>query len=190
MLTVVIDEALLADLRPLRRSEYDKLVDTGALEGQPIELIQGVLVEMAPQGPVHTEIVSRLLRLCAPLYAVGFTLRVQGPLAVGLTSEPEPDFAVVEDKDYSKAHAQTAFLVVEVAVTSQTRDLIVKPRLYAAAGVPEYWVVDVAAGEVVVHLGPREDGYRDVRAALPGETLHPVALPQLPGGIGVSELLP
>lgn len=187
---MAIDQNVLSQLKLWTRAEYDRLIEAGALEGQHVELIEGVLVEMSPQGPLHYEVVRRLITMFGPLLQAGFSFGVQGPLAVGPTSEPEPDFVVIKDENYAKGLPDTAFLVVEVAVSSRAVDLQAKPRLYSAAGVPEYWVVDVGAREVVVHRGPHWDGYAEVRRVGPGETLHPTALPRLIGGIDVAALLP
>lgn len=187
---MVVDPILVPQLKQWTRVQYDRLVATGAFEGQHIELIEGMLVEKWPQGSAHYEVVKRLNRMFAPLWNAGFALGVQGPLAVGASSEPEPDLAIVEDRNFAEALPETALLVVDVAVSSRAVDLRTKPRLYAAAGVPEYWVVDIGAREVVVHLGPRWDGYAEVRRVGAGETLHPVALPQFTGGVEVAALLP
>lgn len=88
--------------------------------------------------------------------------RVELPLAVPPRSEPEPDVAVVRDEDDSRRHPSWALLVVEVSRSSLVVDLEVKSLIYAAAGVPEYWVVDPDERVVHVHRVPGADGYGDV----------------------------
>jgi len=176
---MALDIDIAANLRPLLRAEYDELVETGALEGVRVELLQGVLVEVTPQGVPHADVITRLTRLLAPLMQGGQDLRVQLPLAAGPADEPEPDLAVVEQRDRWDAHPSTAALVVEVAHSSQRMDLGYKARLYAAAEVPDYWVVDLAAQRVLVHREPAADGYAAVRVLVPGETVTPLVAPDL-----------
>lgn len=138
-------------MRGLRRVEYDALVATGLLDGEPVELIEGALLRMSPQDAVHAKIIRRVARQLAPQLPQGWELTMQLPLAVSDDSEPEPDIAVVPVDDDPYTHATTAALVVEVARTSHRVDLQVKPQLYAAAGVPDYWVIDVTGRIVYAH---------------------------------------
>jgi Uma2 family endonuclease len=100
-------------------------------------------------------------------------------------SEPEPDLAVVRASDVKSAarHPTTALLVVEVAADSLALDPSVKAAIYAAVGIPEYWIVDVEAKCVEVLLDPdaRARSYRSRATARPGDRLQPTALP----GVGV-----
>jgi len=176
---VALDIDIAANLRPLLRAEYDELVETGALEGARVELLQGVLVEVTPQGSPHAGVVTLLTRLLAPVLQQGYDLRVQLPLAAGPADEPEPDLAVVEAGDPWAGHPSTAALVVEVAHSSQRMDLGYKARLYASAGVPDYWVVDLAAQRILVHREPGDGGYAAVRVLVPGETVAPLVAPDL-----------
>jgi Uma2 family endonuclease len=152
--------------RPLTRAQYDTLVRAGAYEDQAVELLEGVVVDMAPQGEPHSNRIGRLnTRLTARLVASfgeRCMVRPRTPLAAGPLSEPEPDLAVVDwDASSDETHPATAHLVVEVAQTSQARDLGVKSRIYADAGVTQYWVVDLPARQVVVHTHPdAADGTR------------------------------
>lgn len=145
--------------RPMTREQYEILVRAGAYEDQPVELLEGVVVDVAPQGEPHSNRIGRLnTRLTIKLGAAHgerYMVRPQTPLAAGPLSEPEPDLAVVDwDASSDDAHPATAHLVVEIAQTSQARDLGVKARVYAQALVAQYWVVDLPAQQVVVHLDP------------------------------------
>lgn len=170
---------LLGNVHPLSRATYEAMVEVGLLDGEPVELLEGILVEMSPQGSAHHAAVMRLTRLLAPLLMQGYDLSIQSPLTAGARSQPEPDVAVVRAGDYSRAHPDAAELVVEVTSSSHAIDLRVKPAVYGSAHVPEYWVVDLPRREVVVHRGPRTGGYDEVAVALPGEQLTPVALPMV-----------
>lgn len=178
------------EVRPLTADEVLRMVEAGILsEDEPVELLEGVLTEVSPKSPAHAEVMARLGRWLAPLVvAETHDVRTEHPLVVpDRTSLPEPDVAVVERGDYSKRHPETALLVVEVAVSSLTTDTKVKPRLYASAGVPELWVVDVAGRCVRVFTDPCAEGYAAERVAGEGEVLQPSTLDVEP--LAVSELL-
>ena len=138
--------------RGLTRAQYDALVETGALDGEPVELLEGVLVEVVPQGDARARAVMALTYHLLPRLAAPWQLRTQLPLAATEGSEPEPDLAVVQLPPLG--HPRTAALVVELAQRSQRTDLVHKPAVCAAAGVEQYWVVDLPAREVVVHTRP------------------------------------
>jgi Uma2 family endonuclease len=146
-------------LRPLRRNEYDRLVEDGLFVDERIELLEGVLVEMTPAGAPHADVVGRLTMLLAPALVGRALVRVQSPLAIADESEPEPDVAVVAVADYQQEHPRHALLVVEVAEASLRKDLGVKAKLYARARVAEYWVVDLSTRTVRRHTAPTDEGY-------------------------------
>ena len=149
-------------VRGLRVSEYDALVASGLLDGEPVQLLEGVLVRMAPQNPAHSEAVRRTTRSVAAQLPDGWTWSTQAPLVAGDHSEPEPDLAVVPDEDYSDHHPRSAALVVEVARSSRGIALGVKARVYAASGVSEYWVLDLANRCLYAHRRPGAGGYDEV----------------------------
>ncbi len=175
-------------LRPITVSDLDRMVAEGILgEDDRVELLDGVLVMMSPQSPEHSAV---LMALFAQIGVVGlengFQVATQVPLEVDQpASRPEPDFALVPQPTPGK-HAGDAVLVVEVSLSSRRIDLGRKAALYAQAGVPEYWVVDVAAREVVVHTEPVDDRYRLIRRVPEGEV---VAVTVLPAVVEVSALL-
>lgn len=149
-------------LRPLKRTEYDHLVDAGVFEDEHIELLDGALVEMSPEGGPHSWLIQELNHVLARGLPDDLRLRVGHPWAANDISEPEPDLAIVPHRDYRTAHASTALLVIEVARSSLRKDLGIKARIYGAAGVPTYWVVDLAAEVVHVHEQPTTTGYGSV----------------------------
>ncbi len=163
-------------IRPLRRAEYDRLVAAGAFTGERVELVRGRLIRMSPQGALHAWVVSSFLDALLPPLLGRAKVLCQSPLAL-LDDEPEPDLAVVpRPADGALAPLpDTAHLVIEMADSSLNYDLKVKARLYAEAGVPEYWLVDVRARRVLVHRGPAADGYESITEAGPEGVL------QVPG---------
>lgn len=145
--------------RPLTRVQFDVLVGAGTYEDQRVELIEGVVVDMAPQGPEHGFGIGRLTTglvvHLAGAFGRKYEVRPQVPFAATENSEPEPDLYVIDRADSTpEAHPARAHLVVEIAWSSRRADLGIKARIYAAAAVPRYWVVDLAAGVVVVHTDP------------------------------------
>lgn len=160
--------------------EYRRLVEAGVFdEDARIELIDGLIVDMSPKGRAHENAIAWLARtLITATDPAVFDVRIASPLTLG-ASEPEPDIAVIAAAAPRPHHPSTASLVIEVASSSQQRDLVEKPRVYAAAGVPDYWVIDLDARRAVVHGDLAADAYRHVQAMPEGSELCP-ASPALP----------
>src|SRR4029077_7190018 len=146
------------DRGPMTRAEYEALVRRGALEDARVELLYGRLVSMSPQGEPHTYSVSQLMTLLVRALGDCARLRVQAPFAAPDECEPEPDVALGAQGDYLDGQPRVAFLIVEVAETSLARDRL-KARLYAAAGVAEYWIVNLSEQVLEVHRQPGAEGY-------------------------------
>jgi Uma2 family endonuclease len=155
--------AIDAEIHRLTAEEYHQLIESGGLnEDTRIELIEGLLLDMSPKTPAHERAIRWLVRhLSRSLDLDRFELGVGAPLSTG-DSEPEPDLMVIEHGTPQPYHPATAALVIEIAVSSQRRDLRVKPAIYAKAGVPVYWVIDVEGGRAVAHSEPSDDGYASV----------------------------
>lgn len=150
------------DLRPyqrrITRAEYHAMGEAGLFADERVELLYGVVVAMSPQGKPHAYPIRKLNAILVPALAGRAEVLVQLPIVAVDESEPEPDLAVVPVGEYLDEHPAAPWLVVEVAHTSVDKDLDAKARLYASSAFPEYWVIDVGRGEVVVHRGPRPDG--------------------------------
>lgn len=175
----------------LSRAEYDRAVEAGVFEPDArLELIDGALLAMTPQGSRHAAAVSLTARELRKAFGERVEIRIQSPLALGDDSEPEPDVAVVPGsaRDYRDRHPAEALLVVEVADTSLDRDRTVKQRLYAGAGIPEYWLISLPDARVEVHREAGADGYRRRSTHRAGETIAPAARPGT--AIDVGDLLP
>ena len=166
-------------LRPLSRSEYDRLVELGAFEDDAVELLYGVIVPMSPRGPRHAATVARLTRVLLAGIGARAEIRTHSPFAASEVSEPEPDLAVVPVGDWDLDHPGSAHLLIEVSASSQRRDRGPKLRLYAAAGVPEYWLVDLESRAVEVYTEPADGHYRTLRTVGDGDTLAPSAFPDV-----------
>jgi len=158
---------------------YDKIVDAGLLDGEPVELVDGLLRHVSPQGPRHAALVQWLT---ARFSVRADLLRVQLPLAAP-SGRPEPDVALVGTTT-SREHPRSAALAIEVAVTSFEEDLT-KLADYAEAGVPVVWLINVPARQVHVFEEPAGRRYGTERLLTDGQ------LPVPADGIGpveVSEL--
>jgi Uma2 family endonuclease len=165
--------------------EYQAMADRGLFEGQQVELIGGEVLVMSPQSPRHyatLETIAEVLRGVFPRHWV----RTQAPLDFGIEVQPEPDVSVVEGSadQYLDRHPSGAMLVVEVSQTTLPFDRHQKAGLYARAGVPEYWVVDLTGRRVEVHRGPTVDPthpfgarYADVNVVAVGQAITPLAVP-------------
>jgi Uma2 family endonuclease len=137
--------------RPLRRVEYEKLAELGAFDDERVELLDGSIIAMSPQGPAHDYAIQQLTRILVQTLSDRADVRIQSSFAAGEHSEPQPDVAVVPKGNYGTAHPTEALLVIEVADSSLKKDRTLKARLYAERGVPEYWVVDLRGAVVEVH---------------------------------------
>lgn len=165
------------EFRPLRRDEYDRLIDLGVFEGTKVQLVGGLLVEMTPQKDPHFQLIADLNMLLVPQVLGRHTVSVQGPLQVDEISEPEPDLAILPLPRYrGVGKTGEALLVIEVAESSLRFDLGEKARRYAAAGYPEYWVIDCVARVLVRHTEPAPDGTWGAVDRLDGGTVRPVAV--------------
>jgi Uma2 family endonuclease len=166
----------LADLgtervRPLRRVEFERLVHDGLFDDERVELLGGAIVEISPQDPRHAATVERLYRALSRTIGTYASVRVQLPFVASDDSLPEPDVAVVPLRDYDDGHPDRAFLVAEVASSSLRKDRSLKVDLYARAGVPEYWIVNVEERQIEVLSSPREGAYSATAIARAGDSL-------------------
>lgn len=165
--------------------EYHQMALSGLLdETDHVELIEGELIDMAPIGSKHAFRVDSIARALQRAAGNAFLVRVQNPILLGERSEPQPDIAVVTDKNYAEAHpgAEDVLLIVEVSDTTVAYDRDVKLSLYARHGIPEVWLLDVNAGELTVYREPAEGQYRLIRKPTAAEAVSPVLVP----GVAIS----
>ena len=169
-----------ARLRLFTVDEYERLVAAGILaDAERVELIEGQIFEMNPIGPDHFWSVNDLNGVFRRLD--GVVVSIQNPIQLGHRVEPQPDVVVFRagaPRDRVPS-AEYALLVAEVADTSLAHDRYTKAPLYAQAGVPEYWIVDLNGERIEVYREPSPAGYRTVRFVLRGESLSPAFAPDL-----------
>jgi Uma2 family endonuclease len=173
------------DLHRVTVDEFNRMCERGVFDpDERIELIDGTIVDMTPIGPPHAQCVDQLTQIfTAPGVRARVRCRVQGPIQVGPTSRPQPDISLVPHGDYRRALPMAlneVLLVIEVADASLDRDGRLKVPLYAQGGIQEHWLVNLDAQEVEVYREPRPDGSWEILIrARPGDTLSPLALPDL-----------
>lgn len=163
-------------------------------DGKRMILIRGEVMELGPMNPLHATACSLVGAVVQKFIDSMNYLRVQQPLALNQDTDPIPDFAIVAGKalDYLQNHPTTASLVVEVSDSSLYYDMTTKAELYAKAGIPEYWILDLEQRRLLVYRdpGPVPEGtaYRTQLAFKAGDTIAPLAQPD--AAIAVAELLP
>jgi Uma2 family endonuclease len=180
-----------AGLHRFNSEQYERMIDAGVFgPDDRLELLDGEVVEMAPQKSRHATAVRLLERALEKAFGTGFDIRAQLPLRISEQSEPEPDIAVVagSPRDYRDAHPETALLVVEVSETTRTYDRGRKLAAYARAGIPEYWILDVLAETLEVCRRPLGEDYAERHILKAGESVSPEAAPT--ATIAVADLLP
>lgn len=141
------------------------LAESGVFDGGgKVELLDGALYEMSPQSTQHFKVRNRLtFRLQSALIDLKLPYEAFSDATVALDDNfaPEPDIIICSDlKDSGFAPVAAVKLAVEVSVTSQKGDLGYKKSLYAQAGIPEYWVVDVEAKRIHIFWSPEGEDYR------------------------------
>jgi len=183
--------------RRWRRVEYERLVDVGVFEGEPLELIGGQLIVAEPKGSPHATAVGMTDDALRAAIPDGWIVRVQDPLALDDESAPEPDVAVVRGAraDYRHTHPSHPALIVEVAESSLAFDRTQKGSLYARAGIADYWIVNLQDRVVEVYREPAADltapfgwRYTSVERLRPPGAVTPLRVPATP--VPVATLLP
>jgi len=184
-------------LRRWTRAEYDRLVDLGMLDREPVELIGGHLVVAEPHGSYHAGTLGAAGDALRAALPPGWLVRVQLPVALDDESEPEPDLALVpgEWTDFLTTHPSRPVLVVEVSESSLLFDRAEKGSLYARGGIRDYWIVNLVERLLEVYREPEPDStapygwrYRSVQRMTRDAVISPLALPTV--RVAVAALLP
>jgi len=181
---------VIGEPRNFSRREYDNMVRAGTIgEDDRLELIDGRIVAMSPEGPTHAGTIDLCAEALRKIFGADYTVRVQHPLAVDPDDEPEPDIAVVPGgpRDHLADHPHDAVLVVEVAESSLAYDRGRKLRMYASCGVPEYWVVNIPERCVEVYRDPQHNGYAHCHRYEPGQSIQLASFSDV--SLAVSEFL-
>jgi Uma2 family endonuclease len=178
------------ETRRWTREEYERLVEQGFFGPEErSELVEGAIYEMPPQSNSHALGLSLTHLALQRLYPVGYYIRIQMPLALGLDSEPEPDLAVVpgHPRDWRDGHPSSAELIVEVADRSLLHDRKRKAGLYARAEIPEYWILNLVNRCLEVYRRPLAGAYASRAVLRDDDSISPLARPE--ASIAVADLL-
>ena len=166
------------------RAECRMLDETGLWEHQRLELIEGDLIDTMGKKRPHVNVMIFVMEWLVGVFGARY-ITPEAPIDVSPddnpTSEPEPDLAVLAQPCpvYGDANPGPSDLrlIVEISDTTLAFDLGIKARLYARAGIAEYWVVDVTGRRIVVHRDPRDGVYEDVASYRAGERIEPLSAP-------------
>ena len=178
------------------RAVYDRMIEKGILgEDDALELLEGRLVVAEPKYSPHETAVRLVAEALRTAFLDGWFVSIGGPLALGGFSEPEPDVSVIRGRfrDFRLTHPATAALVVEVAESSLRLDRSIKKRIYAAAGIADYWIVDLGSRVLHVYREPHEVArnrydYREAAILGSDQAVTPLAAPD--ARIAIRDLLP
>jgi Putative restriction endonuclease len=170
--------------RPVRWSVagFHRAREAGQLEGERTFLLRGILMEQGPMNPPHALTCELLQSFLPTVFGSGWRIRSQLPLVLNLYTDPLPDFAILEGniRNVGMKHPKTAALVIEVSDTTINIDTGEKAALYAAAGIADYWVLDITERRLLVHRDPdpAAEKYHSITTVKEVETISPLAVPE------------
>lgn len=179
--------AITPNLGLMTVDEYHRLGETGVLdEDSRVELVDGRVVEMPPIGPRHMYNVNRLTQLFVLRLLGRMVLSIQNSVTFGRRLERQPDVTLLDphasDPSFYKTNRprpSDVLLIVEVSDSTLQTDLEEKARQYAAHAVADYWVADLQGDQIWMHREPTPNGYASVRTLARGETVSPLAFPDV-----------
>ena len=184
--------AVLSGARLFNVDEYLEMEVAGILhEDDPIELMDGKIIVMAPIGDSHVFGTDWLNMILAPLFAGIAMVRIGGPIYLNDRSAPQPDVAVVRIfRTVEAAHTSPndVYFVIEVAESSLPYDSGPKLARYAAAGIPEVWIANLRIREVTVYADPSGSEYAAASTYCAGDSISPRAFPDVT--LAVEEFMP
>ena len=181
--------------KPITVAEYDRMIEDGTIgEDDPVELIEGVVVPKMPRNPPHRVSTRKTAKALERMVPPGWYVAVQEAIVIERDGKPEPDVSVVPaDLEYDATRdplAAECCLVVEVADSSLEYDRGKKLALYATAGIPVYWIVNLIDRVVEVYSTPVGGAYATPTVLGEGELVEVVLAGQVVGTIAVADLLP
>jgi Uma2 family endonuclease len=169
--------------RPISVSEYHKMVEAGVFhEDDRMELIEGELIQMAPIGGPHIQLVNVLNRILVQQLGDDGVVSPQNSVALEPDSEPEPDFVVLRPECLYRTEVPTAkdvLLIIEVSHSTLAYDRDVKIPLYARHAIPEVWIFEAANRSVSIYREPVRGAYRRLLTPDHSEIISPELLPKV-----------
>lgn len=166
----------------LTLDEFLRMGEAGILgDDARVELIEGDLIDLAPIGSRHAAVVGRLTHLLVQAAGDRAIVWVQNPISINQHTMPQPDVALLKPRadSYSSAHPrpEDTLLIIEVAETTFAYDVNIKLPLYARAGIPEVWIIDLTSRQITRYRNPSKDAYTSAEPV----SLAEVGLTVLPG---------
>ncbi len=180
-------------IRPLTSAEYYQMMETGIIhEGERVELILGQIFTMAAKGVRHTICTRRLFKQLLALIGEQADVQSQDPITLSNNSEPEPDVVIAKLRadNYENSHPLPAdiILIIEVSDTTLKFDREVKAPLYAAAGINEYWIINLIDNCLEVYRQPDDGIYTNVQILMPPRSIDIPSFPEI--RLNISDFLP
>ncbi len=155
--------------------EYEKILKTGIFDDERVELLNGIITIMSPISDPHLGVVGRVVRLINKYRPDDYFCSPQSSLKIPNHGKPQPDIVIAnphEDDYVNKTlSAEDALLVIEVADSSLKRDREAKAPIYASAGIPEYWIINLQDHQIEVFKHPKGIDYQSKIIAKTGETV-------------------
>ena len=162
--------------------DYHRMIASGLLAGRSVELIDGLIVDMAPELPIHRATYRRGVKYLEALLGDRAVIFSAAPITLPKQSEPQPDIciAVPPESRYDQRHPEPEDIhwLIEVSNSTLAYDLDEKAKLYAKSGIQDYWVLDITNTQLWVHRNPQNGVYQSVVRVSTG-TLTPIALPDV-----------
>jgi len=173
--------------------DYYKMAEAGILShDERVELVNGEIVEMSPIGKRHRSSVYALGHLLSLQLGDRAIVGVQNAVLLDNCREFQPDVTILNSSDdfylSNPPGPDDVLLLVEVSDSSLTYDRDVKLSLYAGAGIPEFWIVNIPDGVVEVYTEPSDDGYQSRRVFSVEDNVSPSAFPDI--SLSVSRIVP
>ena len=162
--------------RLINTEEYQDMAKTGLIKpDENTELIQGEIFTMSPVGSKHAAVVKLLSAKLFHLFSNKFIISVQDPVHLNQWTEPQPDIALLKFQEnyYADSHPQpeNILLVIEVADTSYEYDHQIKKAIYANAGIPKFWIVNLNENRIEVFHAPEQDEYKVRKLYFTGDSI-------------------
>lgn len=172
--------SVLLEKRLFTVDEYYKMAEAGILrEDDRVELIGGEIIQISPIGNRHAAIVDQLIYLLRSLMEKGIRIRIQNPLYIDEMNVPQPDCMLLKSEStnyFERAPTPNdVLLLIEVADSSLIIDKNIKMPLYAIAGIPEAWLVDITTNTIFVYREPTAKGYQSMQKFSRGKSIVPLA---------------
>jgi Uma2 family endonuclease len=165
-MTQALQQPIAPELIPARITleQYHRMVDAGVWDDCYVELLDGVVVEMSPEGMPHAHRSSDVGEYLMRLLGDRAHVRPAKPITLPSGSEPEPDIAIVQrlGDEYLRHHPypENIFWVIEYSNSSLDKDLGIKAKIYASEGIPEYWVINLKKNILIVFRDPVDGKYQ------------------------------